>query len=352
MVESPSSVRVAEYEAYELQSPSSERWHTLSFDAKPLGLAETYRVPPRSDEPKINSTDILSRLWTSPELAGRRLSSRSLRFKATLSSGASGEVWLAVYRGQQVAVKQLLRTNELTLKDVQSFADEILLTARLSHPHIVAFVDVAGSSVDNLVMVMEFCPMGDLRRFLRESGRLLSWSRDKIRMAVGIARALRYNHGRDPPIIHRDLKSMNILLTETLAAKLIDFGVSRTCEDGVGTMTAGVGTHYWIAPEILEGKRYSQQADIYSFGVVLSELDTYRTPFADVVTLEGKKPKPVQILHWVLDGRLSPAFSQRCPHWIRLVGRQCLEHDPDLRPTAAELTLMVSSDARHRIYTL
>ncbi|KAE9094183.1 hypothetical protein PF010_g17199 [Phytophthora fragariae] len=117
MVESPSSVRVAEYEAYELQSPSSERWHTLSFDAKPLGIAETYRVPPRSDEPKINSTDILSRLWTSPELAGRRLSSRSLRFKATLSSGASGEVWLAVYRGQQVAVKQLLRTNELTLKD-------------------------------------------------------------------------------------------------------------------------------------------------------------------------------------------------------------------------------------------
>ncbi|EEY57456.1 protein kinase [Phytophthora infestans T30-4] len=78
-------------------------------------------------------------------------------------------------------------------------------------------------------------------------------------------------------------------------------------------MTAGVGTPYWIAPEILEGKRYTEQADIYSFGVVLSELDTCKMPFSDVVTAEGKKPKPVQILHWVLDGRLSPTFSDKCP---------------------------------------
>ncbi|KAG6583107.1 TKL/DRK protein kinase [Phytophthora cinnamomi] len=353
MVGSPSShPSVPTYAAYEQHSPSSERWHTLSVGtsrANPLALDQTYRVPPRHDEANC-CDDILHRLLQSPRLAGKRIPFQRLRFRATLSSGASGEVWLALYRGQQVAVKQLLQTHEHSAKDVRAFAEEIALTASLSHPHVVAFVGVAWGSVDSLAMVMEYCPMGDLRRFLKESGRLLSWTRDKLRMAVGVAHALRYIHGREPPIIHRDLKSMNILLTETLETRVVDFGVSRACEGGA--MSAGVGTPYWIAPEVLEGRRYSQQADIYSFGVVLAELDTCRTPFADVVTAQGEKPKPLQILRWVLDGRLAPTFSEDCPRWIRSVGRQCLQRDPELRPTAAELTQMLRLDARHRIYTL
>ncbi|KAG3116074.1 hypothetical protein PI124_g5535 [Phytophthora idaei] len=281
---------------------------------------------------------------------GKCIPIQSLHFKATLSTGASGEVWLAQFKGQRVAVRQLLRPNERTLKEVKDFIEEIILSASLNHLHIVSFLGVAWSSLDNLAMVMEHCPMGDLRRFLAESGRLLSWSRDKIRMAVGIAQALRYIHERDPPIIHRDLKFKNILLTDTLEAKIIDFGVSRSRKDGF--MTAGVGTPYWIAPEILEGKRYTEQADIYSFGVVLSELDTCKMPFSDVATAEGKKPKPFQILQWVLDGRLSPTFSEKCPRWIRSVGMQCLQHDPELRPSAAELAQVLWMDVRHRICTL
>ncbi|POM61383.1 TKL/DRK protein kinase, partial [Phytophthora palmivora] len=294
--------------------------------------------------------EILPKLVACPDLVDKRISIQSLHYKVTLSNGASGEVWLGQLNDQQVAVKQLLRTYEHTLKDVDEFVDEIVWTASLSHLHIVSFIGVAWSSLDNVAMVMEYCPMGDLKRFLAESGRLLSWSRDKARMAVGIAQALRYIHERKPPIIHRDLKSTNILLTETLETKISDFGVSRSRKHGF--MTAGVGTPYWIAPEILEGKRYTEQADIYSFGVVLSELDTCKMPFSDVLTAEGKKPKPFQILHWVLEGRLTPAFSEDCPRWIRSVGTQCLQHDPGLRPTAAELTQVLWTDVRHRIYTL
>uniref|UniRef100_H3H2G0 Protein kinase domain-containing protein n=1 Tax=Phytophthora ramorum TaxID=164328 RepID=H3H2G0_PHYRM len=352
LVESPSSLqdlsRSGAYESYDERSQRSEGWHTLSIEmnTNPFGIHETFRVPPRNYE----VSTILPTLLECPELMGKRVPAQSLHFKATLSSGASGEVWLAQFGNQQVAVKQLLRTIEHTLKDVTEFVDEIVLSASLSHPHIVSFIGVAWSSLDNVGMVMEYCPMGDLRRFLAESGRLLSWSRDKIRMTVGITRALQYMHSREPPIIHRALKSKNILLTETLQTKIIDFGVSRSRKDGF--MTAGVGTPYWIAPEILEGKRYTEQADIYSFGVVLSELDTCKMPFSDVVTDEGKKPKPFQVLHWVLDGSLSPSFSEECPRWIRSVGMQCLQHDPDLRPTAAELTHMLRADARRRVYTL
>jgi len=326
-----------------LDLPSSEPDEPMetSFDVQ-----ETFRVPPRGHE----WSAVLPSLVECPALADKRIPIQSLRFQSTLSSGACGEVWLGLFNGQQVAVKQLLRSTDHTLEEVKAFAEEIALSAGLSHPNVVSFVGVAWSRVDNLAMAMEYCHMGDLRRFLRDTGRLLTWSRDKIRMAVGIAHALRYIHERDPPIIHRDLKSKNVLLTETLEAKIIDFGVSRSRKDGF--MTAGIGTPYWIAPEILEGKRYTEQADIYSFGVVLSELDTCKTPYSDVVTAEGKKPKAFQILHWVLDGALSPSFSDDGPRWIRSVGTQCLQHDPDQRPTAAELTQVLWADVRQRIYTL
>ncbi|KAJ8556728.1 hypothetical protein ON010_g9236 [Phytophthora cinnamomi] len=161
-------------------------------------------------------------------------------------------------------------------------------------------------------------------------------------MAVGVARALEYLHAYSPPIIHRDLKSKNILLTKLLEAKVIDFGVSRGRLDN--TMTAGVGTPYWTAPEILEGKRYTEQADIYSFGVVLSELDTCKIPFHDCMGTNGKKAKPFRILQEVMLGVLRPSFSEECPPRIRRIGIACCQHDPARRPTAAQLVDMLQGE--------
>ncbi|KAL3661233.1 hypothetical protein V7S43_013842 [Phytophthora oleae] len=117
-------------------------------------------------------------------------------------------------------------------------------------------------------MALEYLPMGNLQRYLK--------SKDKFYIALGIAQAFEYLHGCSSPIIHRDLKSSNILLTNELKPKLIDFGVSRGKVDF--TMTGGIGTPYWTAPEVLEGKRYSEQADTYSFGVISSAtlLGVYR----------------------------------------------------------------------------
>ncbi|EEY53027.1 protein kinase [Phytophthora infestans T30-4] len=94
---------------------------------------------------------------------------------------------------------------------------------------------------------------------------------DKVKIALHVAHALTYLHSLSPVVIHRDLKSRNILLTADLDAKLTDFGISRERVDQ--TMTAGVGTSLWMAPEVLMGERYDDKADIFSFGVVLSELD-------------------------------------------------------------------------------
>ncbi|KAG2864698.1 hypothetical protein PC113_g4328 [Phytophthora cactorum] len=281
------------------------------------------------------SNTTLQILLGSEHLQGKHIAFESIIFEKAISKGASGEVWLCGFNGEKVAVKRLLQTKHQKAQHVQAFAEEIELSASLIHPHIVEFIGVAWNTLNNLVMAMEYLPMGSLQRYLRVNSELMSWPKDKLRMAIGIAQALEYLHDRKPSLIHRDLKSSNILLTNKLEPKLIDFGVSRGKIDL--TMTGGIGTPYWTAPEVLEGKRYTERADIYSFGVVLSELDTGKAPYADAVTEHGGMPKPFYVLQDVMAGRLRPSFSQDCPLLIKRIGLASLALDPVRRPTAREL---------------
>ncbi|POM70574.1 TKL/DRK protein kinase [Phytophthora palmivora] len=283
------------------------------------------------------SNKILHILLGSEHLLGKLLPYEMLLFKRPLSRGASGEIWVCELYGQKVAVKKLLQAKDLKAEVVLAFAEEIELTASLVHPNIVHFIGVTWNSLSNLAMVLEFFPMGSLQNYLHKNAPTLSWANGKIYMAIGIAKALEYLHTRTPALIHRDLKTNNILLSDTLEPKLIDFGVSRGVADL--TMTAGVGTPYWTAPEVLEGDRYTEQADIYSFGVVLSELDTCKTPYYDALTEGGSKARHFQILQDVMSGVLRPNFSEGCPPRILHIAASCLASNPFSRPTATELVV-------------
>ncbi|KAG7389588.1 hypothetical protein PHYBOEH_007406 [Phytophthora boehmeriae] len=308
------------------------------------GLDQTIRFRSSNDSTMASSAEsnhTLRILLYSDFLVEKRIPYESITFEQALRKGANGEVWRCEYMGQQVAVKRLLTTKNHRAEEVEHFAKEIELNASLEHPHIASFVGVAWNSLDNLAMVSEFFPVGDLQMYLYKNADLLSWAKDKIHIAVGIGLALEYLHSRTPPLIHRDLKSKNVLLTRQLEAKLIDFGVSRDCENA--SMTAGVGTPYWTAPEILEGKRYTEQADIYSFGVLLSELDTCEVPYHDAVSADGTKLKPLQLLAEVMQGTLRPSFSSDCPQRIRRLGVTCCQHDPERRPTASHVVAMLKT---------
>ncbi|KAG7384803.1 hypothetical protein PHYPSEUDO_002189 [Phytophthora pseudosyringae] len=276
-------------------------------------------------------------LTTDSNLTGKRIAWERIELGRLLSRGAFGEVWACRYAGKKVAVKRLLQTKKHTFQETEKFTNEIQLTASLNHPNIVRFIGVAWSSLENLAMVEEYLPRGDLQKYLKRNGDLMTWAIDKIDMAIGIARAIDYLHRRE--VIHRDIKARNILLTKRLQPKLIDFGTSRLWEPN--DMSAGVGTPYWTAPEVLESTEYTEKADIYSFGVLLTEMDTCEAPYRNIMGANGDQMKPFHILKEVVDGKLRPRLTAGCPQRIRKAADACFQHDPELRPSASALVRLL-----------
>lgn len=278
-----------------------------------------------------------STIWNDPELLAVRVEHTSVELIKLLSRGGFGEVWLGMYMNENVAVKRLL-PDKRSPSDALAFASEIKIMARLDHPKIVRFIAVSWMNAVTIQAVTEFMDCGDLKSLL-DSNRAeqLTWANLKCQIAIDIADALVYLHTLNPKLIHRDLKSRNVLIDAETGAKLSDFGISRN-RSVEETMTAGVGTSRWIAPEVIVGGHYTEFADIYSFGVVLSELDTCKAPFHDAANTNGGKMPDVTILQLVSAGKLQPTFEASCPASIVKLARACLSFDPAQRPSAIHIS--------------
>ncbi|RQM12625.1 hypothetical protein DD237_008063 [Peronospora effusa] len=278
-----------------------------------------------------------SSIWNDPDLLAARIEHRDVEAVKLLSRGGFGEVWLGLYMNENVAIKRLLGDKK-TMQDALAFATEIKVMARLEHPKIVRFIGVSWTNALTIQAVTEFMDCGDLKSLLDSSrASSLTWANLKCQIAIDIADALVYMHTLNPKLIHRDLKSRNVLIDAQSGAKLSDFGISRN-RSFDETMTAGVGTARWIAPEVILGGHYTEFADIYSFGVVLSELDTCKAPFYDATNTNGGKMQDVTILQLVSAGKLQPSFNESCPSSIVKLARACLSFDHAQRPSAIHIS--------------
>ncbi|KAI9920337.1 hypothetical protein PsorP6_016047 [Peronosclerospora sorghi] len=278
-----------------------------------------------------------SSIWDDPDLLAARIEHRDVEAIKLLSRGGFGEVWLGLYMNENVAIKRLL-SDKKTMQDALAFATEIKTMARLEHPKIVRFIGVSWTNALTIQAVTEFMDCGDLKSLLDSSrASSLTWANLKCQIAIDVADALVYLHTLNPKLIHRDMKSRNVLIDAQSGAKLSDFGISRN-RSFDETMTAGVGTARWIAPEVILGGHYTEFADIYSFGVVLSELDTCKAPFHDATNTNGGKMQDVTILQLVSAGKLQPSFTESCPPSIVKLARACLSFDPAQRPSAIHIS--------------
>lgn len=283
----------------------------------------------------VTSDRDLVTLWSDPQLVALQLDVDAIEDIKQLGSGAFGVVWLVRYQGERLLASKRLKSDSVTRARTQAFVNEIKLVARLDHPNIVALAGVAWTHEADLQALTEFVDGGDLREYLLASTDR-SWSVSKLQIAIGTIDGLAYVHSHIPPIVHRDIKSRNLLLTSNLEAKLTDFGASREQSYNM-TMTQNIGTARWQAPEILAGSSdYDTSSDIFSFGVMLAELDSHALPYEGARGQGGEILADIAILHLVAMGQLRPSFSSACPYKLRVLADKCMDQDPKRRPTAVE----------------
>jgi serine/threonine protein kinase len=254
-----------------------------------------------------------------------------LEFEEMIGEGGSAKVFRGRYRNMQVAIKQMktsLHQNDF----LTEFNREIQTLSKLSHPNLVTFV---GACVgEQHCIVTEFCAGGTLFALLHEQRTLkISW-KQRTKFASDIAKGMQYLHSYN--LLHRDLKSLNILLSDALngnnepVAKISDFGVSRVVNDGV--MTGSIGTCHWMAPEVIRGESYGLPSDVFSFGIVMYELLSRETPY------KGLDPK--SITYQVVNLRKRPdvnLIASTCPAGLKTLMIRCWNENPELRPNFGEI---------------
>ncbi|KAK9052571.1 hypothetical protein SSX86_029200 [Deinandra increscens subsp. villosa] len=220
-----------------------------------------------------------------PQLKGARWFSYDELKKSTsnfseanqIGSGGYGKVYKGtIAGGQVVAIKRAQKTS---LQGGQEFKTEIELLSRVHHKNLVGLVGFCFEQGQQM-LVYEFMTNGSLRDSLSgKSGIYLDWKR-RLRIALGSARGLTYLHElANPPIIHRDIKSTNILLDDNLTAKVSDFGLSKLISDTEEQVSSQVkGTMGYLDPEYYMTQQLTDKSDVYSFGVLMLELVTAKPP--------------------------------------------------------------------------
>ncbi|KAL9463564.1 hypothetical protein AB3S75_001386 [Citrus x aurantiifolia] len=194
-------------------------------------------------------------------------------FERVLGKGGFGTVYHGKLDNDEVAVKMLSPSSSQGYKQFQA---EVKLLLRVHHRNLTTLVGYCDEGT-NMALIYEYMANGNLEEHLSDSSKeILNWE-ERLRIAVEAALGLEYLHqGCKPPIVHRDVKSTNILINEKFQAKLADFGLSRVfpVEGGTHVSTTIAGTPGYLDPEYYISNRLTEKSDVYSFGVVLLEIIT------------------------------------------------------------------------------
>jgi len=244
-----------------------------------------------------------------------------------IEKGSFGVIYEANWRGTKIAVKKLPAT--MTDKQLNEFYQEAALMKSLRHPNILQYLGISHAGRE-VCICMEFMPLGSLYRILHQP--TSSFTLQKVKsICLDTARGMNYLHQQQPPIVHRDLKSHNLLVDKHWNIKICDFGLSRITAQNQ-TMTA-CGTPSWTAPEVLRNERYTTKADVYGFGIVVWEMFARADPFPGM--------PPFQIVFAVGTQKLRPRVEPEWPlEWVNLM-TSCWNEDPHARPTFESIISIV-----------
>ncbi|KAI9080454.1 hypothetical protein K1719_037568 [Acacia pycnantha] len=246
-----------------------------------------------------------------------------LKFEDKVGSGSFGDLYKGTYCSQVVAIKVL--KPELTNTDMlREFAQEVYIMRKIRHRNVVQFIG-ACTRPPNPCIVTEFMSRGSLYDFLHKQRGVFKLP-SLLKVAIDVSKGMNYLHQNN--IIHRDLKTANLLMDENEVVKVADFGVARVKIQS-GVMTAETGTYRWMAPEIIEHKPYDQKADVFSFGITLWELLTRELPYSYLT--------PLQAAVGVVQKGLRPTIPKSTHPRLSELLQRCWQQDPKDRPEFSEI---------------
>ncbi|KAJ4701533.1 Receptor-like protein kinase [Melia azedarach] len=288
----------------------------------------------------------------------------SIKQENLIGKGGSGNVYKVVLsNGKELAVKHIWNTDPYGHKKSRSttpilgkragksreFDAEVQTLSSIRHVNVVKLY-CSITSEDSSLLVYEYLPNGSLWDRLHESKKSeLDWE-TRYEIAVGAAKGLEYlHHGCVRPVIHRDVKSSNILLDEFLKPRIADFGLAKIVQATGGKDTTHViaGTHGYIAPEYGYTCKVDEKSDVYSFGVVLMELVTGKKPIElefgeskDIVRWACSKFSSKQSVLSIVDSRIPETFKENAVEVLR-IAVLCTTRQPALRPTMRSVVQML-----------
>ncbi|KAL8162281.1 hypothetical protein V2J09_013770 [Rumex salicifolius] len=275
--------------------------------------------------------------------------------KALIGEGSYGRVFFAkLNNGCEASVKKL-DANSSQDSDAE-FASQLSVVARLKHEH---FTELMGYCVEqnNRILVYQFANMGSLHDILHgrkgvqgaEPGPVLTWIQ-RVKIAFGAAKGLEYLHEKvQPSIVHKDVRSSNVLLFDDFVAKIADFNLTSASSDTAARLhsTRVLGTFGYHAPEYAMTGQITQKSDVYSFGVVLLELLTGRKP------VDHTMPKGQQsLVTWAtprlsedkvkqcVDPKLNDDYPPKAVAKLAAVAALCVQYEADFRPN---MTIVVKA---------
>ena len=266
------------------------------------------------------------------------LSHDDLSFGELVGSGGCGEVYLGKCRGinEPVAIKKLFVV-EMDETNLNLFAREVKIHAIIQHNFLVPLVGFTLSFP--FTIVTKYVPNGSLYDALHslQSEKALTPT-NKTCIAYAVASGMDYLHRRG--VIHRDLKSPNVLLDENMLPKICDFGLSRTHKLAT-SMTKAVGTPQWMAPELVNGKEYDDSIDVYSYGVVLWEMLTNQIPYSGMDTYQIVYALSVNSS----ENEELLSIPEDAPELLAKLIRACLSFKPGKRPKFSEIMEFIEKGA-------
>lgn len=222
---------------------------------------------------------------------------------------------------------------------------------KLDHPNVTKFIGASMGTVNLKIpsntspdainslptracsVVVEYLPGGTLKKYLIRNWQKKLAFKVVIQLALDLARGLSYLHSKK--IVHRDVKSENMLLDSHRALKIADFGVARVEAQNPRDMTGETGTLGYMAPEVLDGKPYNRKCDVYSFGICFWEIYCCDMPYPDLSFAEVSSA--------VVKQNLRPEIPRCCPSSVANIMRRCWDANPEKRPEMDEVVKLLEA---------